>query len=89
MECEEIKKQIWELLDQGVIRRSTSSCGSPVVLIPKKNGPWRMCIDYQALNKITIKNKYPLPHIDDLIDQLHGVVYFSKMDLKCGYHQLR
>ena len=64
MQNEEIKKQVQELIEKGVIRPSTSPCGSPIVLVPKKDGSWRMCIDYRALNKITIKNRYPLPRID-------------------------
>ncbi|MDZ7970879.1 MAG: reverse transcriptase family protein, partial [Nostoc sp. DedSLP03] len=89
MENEEIKRQIQELLEQGVIRPSCSPCGSPVVLVPKKDGGWRMCIDFRALNKITVKNRYPLPRIDDLMDQLQHAQYFTKLDLKSGYHQVR
>eukprot|EP00253_Pinus_taeda_P022396 PITA_22396 len=89
LENAEIKKQVQELLDKGFIRRSTSPCGSPIVLVRKKDGSWRMCIDYRALNKITIKNDYPLSRIDDLLDQLKEVVYFSKLDLRSGYHQVR
>ena len=89
LENVEIKKQVQELLDQGFIRPSTSSCGSPIVLVRKKDGSWRMCIDFRALNKITIKYRYPLPHIDDLLDQLKDAVYFSKLDLRSGYHQIR
>eukprot|EP00253_Pinus_taeda_P018776 PITA_18776 len=89
LENAEIKKQVQELLEKGFIRPSTSPCGSPIVLVRNKDGSWRMCIDYRALNKITIKNNYPLPHIDDLLDQLKEVVYFSKLDLHSGYHQVR
>jgi hypothetical protein len=70
LEANEVKKQLQELLEQGVIRPSTSPCGSPIIIVPKKDGTWRMCIDYRALNKITLKNRYPLPRIDDLLDQL-------------------
>jgi hypothetical protein len=70
MENAEIKKQIQELLDKGVIVPSSSPCGSPIVLVPKKDGTWRMCVDFRALNKITVKNRYPLPRIDNLLDQL-------------------
>ena len=89
LENAEIKKQVHKLLDKGFIRPSTSPCGSPIVLVRKKDGSWRMCIDYRALNKIMIKNHYPLPLIDDLLDQLKEAVYFSKLDLRSGYHQVR
>jgi hypothetical protein len=89
IENAEIKKQVQELLDKGIIRPSSSLCGSPIVLVPKKDGTWRMCIDFRALNKITVKNHYPLPIIDDLLDQLKNVVYFTKLDLRSGYHQIR
>jgi len=87
MQNEEIKKQVQEI-EKGVIRLSTSPCGSPIVLVPKKDGSWRMCIDYMALDKITIKNRYPLPRIDDLLDQLKHAIYFTKLDLCSGYHQI-
>eukprot|EP00253_Pinus_taeda_P023582 PITA_23582 len=89
LENTKIKKQVQELLEKGFIRPSTSPCGSPIVLVRNKDGSWRMRIDYRALNKITIKNRYPLPRIDDLLDQLKEVVYFSKLDLHSGYHQVR
>jgi len=86
LENTDIKKQVQELLEKGFIRPSTSPCGSPIVLMRKKDGSWRMCIDYRALNKIMIKNCYPLPRIDYLLNQLKEVVYFSKLDLDNGYH---
>nr|ABD63133.1 hypothetical protein 19.t00005 [Asparagus officinalis] len=86
-ESEEIKKQVQELLEMGVIVPSCSPCGSSVLLVLKKDGGWLMCMDYRALNKITIKDRYPLPRIDDLIDQLEGARFFTKLDLKSGYHQ--
>jgi hypothetical protein len=89
VEMTEIKKQVQGLLDQGVIRPSSSPCGSPIVMVPKKDGTWRMCVDYRALNKITMKNQYPLPRLDDLLDQLKNYVYFNKLDLRSGYHQIR
>lgn len=89
LENAEIKKQVQELLDKGFIIPSTSPCGSPIVLVGKKDGAWRMCINYRALNKITIKNHYHLPCIDGLLDQLKEAVYFSKLDLWSDYHQVR
>jgi hypothetical protein len=81
MDNAEIKKQIQELLDKGVIVPRTSPCGSPIVLVPKKYGTWRMCFDFRALNKITVKNHYPLPRIDDLLDQLKDAKYFTNLTL--------
>jgi hypothetical protein len=85
----ELKEQLQELLDKGYIRPSSSPWGAPVIFVPKKDGTQRMCIDYRALNEVTIKNKYPLPRIDDLFDQLRGACVFSKIDLRSGYHQLK
>ncbi|KAL5549690.1 hypothetical protein UlMin_004921 [Ulmus minor] len=87
-ELQELKKQLQELLDKGFIRPSYSPWGAPVLFVKKKDGTMRMCIDYRELNKVTIKNKYPLPRIDDLFDQLQGAAIFSKIDLRSGYHQL-
>jgi hypothetical protein len=88
-ELEELKKQLDELLAAGFIQPSKSPFGAPVLFVKKKDGTLRMCIDYRDLNKITIKNRYPLPRIDELFDQLHGAQYFSKIDLRSGYHQIR
>jgi hypothetical protein len=89
VEMTEIKKKVQGLLDQGVIRPISYPCGSTIVMVPKKDGTWQMCVDYRALNKITVKNRYPLPRIDDLLDQLKNVVYFTKFDFHSGYHQIR
>jgi len=88
-ELAELKDQLQELLDKGFIRPSVSPWGAPVLLVKKKDGSMRMCIDYRMLNKVTIKNRYPLPRIDDLFDQLQTASVFSKIDLRSGYHQLR
>ena len=82
----EMKKQIEELLEKGYVRPSSSPWGAPVLFVKKKDGSMRMCIDYRALNEVTIKNKYPLPRIDDLFDQMKGAGVFSKIDLRSGYH---
>ncbi|XP_018855499.2 uncharacterized protein K02A2.6-like, partial [Juglans regia] len=88
-ELKELKTQLQELVDKGFIQPSTSPWGAPVLFVKKKDGTLRMCIDYRELNKVTIKNKYPLPRIDDLFDQLQGAAVFSKIDLRSGYYQLR
>ena len=88
-EMQELSSQLQELSDKGFIRPSSSPWGAPVLFVKKKDGTFRMCIDYRELNKLTIKNRYPLPRIDDLFDQLQGAACFSKIDLRSGYHQLR
>ncbi|KAA3461755.1 DNA/RNA polymerases superfamily protein [Gossypium australe] len=88
-ELKELNAQIQELLDRGFIRPSVSPWGASVLFVKKKDESMRMCIDYRQLNKLTIKNKYPLPRIDDLFDQLKGASVFSKIDLRSGYHQLQ
>ncbi|XP_017436974.1 uncharacterized protein LOC108343294 [Vigna angularis] len=88
-ELAELKEQIEELMDKQFIRPSASPWGASVLLVKKKDGSSRLCIDCRQLNKLTIKKKYPLPRIDDLLDQLHGATIFSKIDLRSGYHQIR
>ncbi|KAH0709388.1 hypothetical protein KY284_010815 [Solanum tuberosum] len=88
-ELKELKEQLKDLLDKDFIQPSISSWGAPILFVKKKDGSLRMCIDYRLLNKVTIKNKCPLPRIEDLFDQLQGASYFSKIDLRSGYHQLR
>ncbi|GJW83533.1 putative reverse transcriptase domain-containing protein [Tanacetum coccineum] len=89
LEMQELSNQLQELSDRGFIRPSTSPWGAPVLFVKKKDGSFRMCIDYRELNKLTVKNRYPLPRIDDLFDQLQGSSVYSKIDLRSGYHQLR
>ena len=86
-ELKELKAQLEELLAAGFIRPSTSPWGAPVLFVKKKDGSLRLCIDYRQLNQVTIKNRYPLPRIDDLFDQLKSAGVFSKIDLRSGYHQ--
>nr|GEV37907.1 putative reverse transcriptase domain-containing protein [Tanacetum cinerariifolium] len=88
-EMKELAEQQKELSDKGFIRPSSSPWGAPVLFVKKKDGSFRMCIDYRELNKLTVKNRYPLPRIDDLFDQLQGSSVYSKIDLRSGYHQLR
>ncbi|GJW33759.1 putative reverse transcriptase domain-containing protein [Tanacetum coccineum] len=88
-ELKELSDQLKELLEKGFIRPSSSPWGAPVLFVKKKDGSFRMCIDYRELNKLTVKNRYPLPRIDDLFDQLQGSSVYSKIDLRSGYHQLR
>ncbi|GJS08427.1 putative reverse transcriptase domain-containing protein [Tanacetum coccineum] len=88
-EMKELSEQLKELSDKGFIRPSSSPWGAPVLFVKKKDGSFRMCIDYRELNKLTVKNRYPLPRIDDLFDQLQGSSIYSKIDLRSGYHQLR
>ena len=85
-ELKELKEQLEELLRKGFVRPSISPWGAPILFVKKKDGTMRLCVDYRELNKITIKNKYPLPRIDDLFDQLSGATIFSKIDLRYGYH---
>ena len=89
VELQELRVQLQGLLDKGFIKPSTSPWGAPVLFAKKKGKTLRLCIDYRQLNRVTIKNRYPLPRIDDLFDQLRGVRVYSKIDLRTGYHQLR
>jgi hypothetical protein len=88
-ELVELKKKIAELQSKGFIRPSSSPWGAPVLFVEKKDGTQRMCVDYRSLNEVTIKNRYPLPRIEDLFDQMKEASVFSKIDLRSGYHQLK
>ena len=88
LEIKELRKQLDQLLNIGFIRLSTSPWGAPVLFVKKHDETLRLCTDYRCLNRVTVKNKYPLPRIDDLFDQLKGSKYYTKIDLRTGYHQL-
>jgi hypothetical protein len=88
-ELKKLKKQLTELQEVVYIRSNSSPWGAPVLFVQKKDGSQRMCVDYRSLNDVTLKNKYPLPHIEDLFDQMRGARVFSKIDLRSGYHQMK
>uniref|UniRef100_A0A8R7UQC7 Reverse transcriptase domain-containing protein n=1 Tax=Triticum urartu TaxID=4572 RepID=A0A8R7UQC7_TRIUA len=89
MQKTEIEQQVKNMLKQGVIQLSSSSYASPVILVKKKDGTWRFCVDYRHLNAITVKRKYPMLVVEELLDELSGAQWFTKSDLKSGYHQIR
>ncbi len=88
-EASEVERQLTDYLERGFIQPSSSPWASPILLVKKKDGSMRLCVDYRGLNALTIKNKYPLPRIDELFGQLNGAWYFTKIDLRSGYHQVR
>ena len=88
-ELAEMQTQVADLLKHSLIQKSTSPFGAPVLFVKKKTGEMRMCIDYRALNKVTVANRYPLPRIDDLLDKMQGATVFSTLDLLSAYHQIR